>query len=268
MNAKVKTRDEGILGGANNRMTSAVPDHFSGGFAEERDGIRLSPIRMRSPSELRIDLQHSAKFKPLEGEEYDRLKADIKERGILVPLIARKDGTLFAGHNRHRAAIEIGLSTVPVQYIEDTLTPEQEREFVVKDNLFRRQLTATERASLLFELYPDEMDTVSISKGKNKGVNQKISGETGISEKTIQRSRVLASAAKEIAASKGREPVAEDFEEAQEEINARRRRTDAEKNAAKAIQQIDEMLSDNDSFAYVVKRLLPILRKHKEKLQQ
>jgi ParB-like chromosome segregation protein Spo0J len=96
------------------------------------------------------------KFFKEEGQDYfKKLTKDIQERGVIVPLIAKKDGTLLAGHNRYRIAKELGFPRVPVQYIESELSKDREVGFVIKDNLFRRQLSQTERESLYLELFPD-----------------------------------------------------------------------------------------------------------------
>lgn len=49
------------------------------------------------------------------------------------PIIANKGLTVLGGNMRLKACIEAGLETVPVQIID--LTPEQEREFIIKDNV-------------------------------------------------------------------------------------------------------------------------------------
>lgn len=46
-------------------------------------------------------------FKPLAEDEYEELKNSIKEKGILDPLIVKKENghfMVYAGHNRLRAA--------------------------------------------------------------------------------------------------------------------------------------------------------------------
>lgn len=122
---------------------------------EEINGIRLSAIRYVQVQELKENPINIEIFKQ-EGEGYfERLETDIKERGILVPLIASKEGYLLSGHNRLKVAIKLGLQTVPVQYVEEVLTPEQERNFLIKDNLFRRHLNQTEWVKIYEKLYPD-----------------------------------------------------------------------------------------------------------------
>ena len=51
----------------------------------------------------------------------------------LRPIVVNRDMVILGGNMRLRACIEAGLTTVPVVKALN-LTPEQEREFVVKDN--------------------------------------------------------------------------------------------------------------------------------------
>lgn len=91
-----------------------------------------------------------------ESEEYfANLTEDIRKRGIVVPLLAKRDGTLLAGHNRLEIAKRLGLKYVPVQYVQEQLSTEAEREFLIKDNLFRRQFSGNEWIEIYRRLVPN-----------------------------------------------------------------------------------------------------------------
>ena len=119
---------------------------------KQATGLPLSPVRRLSPGEVTLSKKNSKAFDPLSQPDFERLKADIAERGILVPLILKADKTLIAGHNRLRAVQALNKErgekgepplTVPVQYVETSLSPAQEKAFVIKDNLLRRCLLYT-----------------------------------------------------------------------------------------------------------------------------
>jgi len=59
--------------------------------------------------------------------------ASIKEFGFKSPIIADKDGVIVAGHTRLKAAIKLGIKSVPVIYADD-LTPEQIAAYRLADN--------------------------------------------------------------------------------------------------------------------------------------
>lgn len=170
---------------------------------KQATGLPLSPVRRLSPGEVTLSKKNSKAFDPLSKPEFERLKADIAERGIIVPLILKADKTLIAGHNRLRAAQDLGLETVPVQYVETSLSPAQEKAFVIKDNVIRRQLSAAQKEKLIMNLYGAEIhkDNRGGSRGNQHtggkiakssseplaNLAAKIADETGIAEGTAKR---------------------------------------------------------------------------------
>jgi hypothetical protein len=123
--------------------------------SSQRSAMNVTEVKQVSVHKLRIN-PSNAEFFPLEDEQrFEQLKNDIRERGIIVPLLAKKDDTLLAGHNRLKAALELGLEYVPVQYVQEQLSEEQEREFLIKDNLLRRQFSGSEWIAIYRKLYPN-----------------------------------------------------------------------------------------------------------------
>jgi hypothetical protein len=114
---------------------------------ESRYGLRLSDVVQEPLNKLRSNPLNEQLFDREETAYFEQLCADVQERGILVPLIAKADGTLLAGHNR--------LKVVPVQYVEEQLNADAERKFVINDNLLRRQLSNEQRIKLYQVLYPN-----------------------------------------------------------------------------------------------------------------
>lgn len=152
--------------------------------------IRLSDIIFIEIDKLHENTANTLYFKTEDPEKLRQLKKDIAERGILVPLIAKKDYTLLAGHNRLKIAKELNLVKVPVQIVENDLSETDERTFLIKDNLLRRQLSQDEWIELYKILFPNfEERITSID---NPLTNKEIAEQTGQSveavKKQIQRS--------------------------------------------------------------------------------
>ena len=59
---------------------------------------------------------------------------DFPEMLNLRPIVVNKDMVILGGNMRFKACIEAGIKEVPV-IIADNLTPEQENEFLIKDNV-------------------------------------------------------------------------------------------------------------------------------------
>lgn len=184
---------------------------------KQAEGLTLSPVRRLPRLEVVLSEKNQKAFAPLSEPDFERLKADIAERGIIVPLILKRDKTLIAGHNRLRAAEALGLESVPVQYVETELSPESETAFVIKDNLLRRQLTAEQKESLILSLYGGEIEKDNrggdrgnqytggkSGKSSSEPLPKRIERETGISEGTAKR--IIANARKKTLSDRTKSP--------------------------------------------------------------
>ncbi len=150
--------------------------HDSRTAAAVPDGVTISEtIYQVEPVDL-IPNPLNRFFREESPDYFERLTADIKERGIIVSLIAKRDGMLLAGHNRLKIALSLGLPRVPVQYVESELTAEQEKSFVIKDNLYRRQLTQQDRLNLYRILVADFDNKIRL---ETRGGDRKSSGSKG-----------------------------------------------------------------------------------------
>ena len=77
-------------------------------------------------------------------------KEDIRQNGIKVELHITKTNTILCGHQRWEIAKEIELKTVPCKIINiDESDKDKVKEYVIKDNLLRRQLTTEQKYNLI-----------------------------------------------------------------------------------------------------------------------
>ena len=73
----------------------------------------------------------------IKDDMFKKLVTSIKEFPEMLelrPLIIDEDNIVLGGNMRLKALNHLGISDVPVKKIEG-LTPEQKKEFIVKDNL-------------------------------------------------------------------------------------------------------------------------------------
>ncbi len=68
-----------------------------------------------------------------EGLPVTKVKASLKEYGWRQPIVVDKDMTIVVGHTRYQAALELGMTKVPV-HIADNLTPAQIKAYRIADN--------------------------------------------------------------------------------------------------------------------------------------
>jgi len=146
-------------------------------------------------------------FDLLKGTDYEALKNDIAKRGILNQLHVLPDGTVICGNQRLRAANELKIphTKIPVKVVGSVKTPEQIKEYVIKDNLLRRHLEPEKRAYLLDELsklYEVGRGGDVVSKDANmasleqEDVNEKTSEIVKLSPRTVARARAYVHAVK------------------------------------------------------------------------
>jgi site-specific DNA-methyltransferase (adenine-specific) len=126
-------------------------------------------------------------FENLRDADYEALKADIAKHGIKVALHILPDFTVICGHQRLRAARELGLETVPCE-IKNLRTDSEIQEWAIKDNLLRRQLTTEQRYLLyakLSELY--EVGQTRDDEGQFQSRDVKVTSREGdVSERTAR----------------------------------------------------------------------------------
>jgi len=122
-----------------------------------------------------IDLVHPNRYQPrilFPEEELEQLSRSIMEKGIIQPLLVRRDGTgyeIVAGERRFRAAKMAGLEKVPV--IVKTLQDEDLLETSIVENIQREDLNPMEEAQAYNRLMTQfhlTQDQVSNRVGKSR----------------------------------------------------------------------------------------------------
>lgn len=89
-------------------------------------------------------------FPLMEGEEFEELKKDIAENGLLHPIVLHPDGSILDGRNRYLACLAVGVEPI----YETWSGTGSLLAFVISQNIRRRQMTASQRAALAVEILP------------------------------------------------------------------------------------------------------------------
>lgn len=90
---------------------------------------------------------------PLSPDDYERLKADIAERGIMVPVEVDEDGEILDGHHRLQIARELDIDCPRV--VRPGMAEHEKRLHAVALNLARRHLTDAQKVLLGAAIEPD-----------------------------------------------------------------------------------------------------------------
>ena len=146
------------------------------GHEEEQQVDRVRLTRL-----LPIDQVHPGKFQPrrhFDEEALTALVESVRERGILQPLLVRKDPggapghasyEIIAGERRWRAAQLAGLHEVPV--LVRTLTDREALEIALIENIQRADLTPLEEAEgykRLMDEFEHTQEDLARSVGKSR----------------------------------------------------------------------------------------------------
>ena len=114
----------------------------------------------------------------LTADEYAELKADIKARGVMVPIEFDEQGNPLDGHHRLKICEELGINDYP-KVIRAGMTEEEKRTHARKLNMARRQLSQEQRRNLILEQLretPEKSD-------------RQIAASLGVSDKTVGSQR-------------------------------------------------------------------------------
>ena len=84
----------------------------------------------------------------LPTDEFEALKADIAERGIQYHVIQDENGDTLDGHQRERAAKELGIRNYPIKVLSG-LTDEEKWHFALSVNVKRRHLTRPQMRAII-----------------------------------------------------------------------------------------------------------------------
>src|SRR5258708_17215919 len=86
-----------------------------------------------------VEMRPIASIRPYENNPrlndaaVDAVAASIRAFGFRQPIVVDEDGVIVVGHTRYKAALTLGLATVPV-HVAVGLTPAQLKAYRIADN--------------------------------------------------------------------------------------------------------------------------------------
>jgi ParB/Sulfiredoxin domain len=107
--------------------------------------------------------------------EFEALKADIAERGVVVPIDVDETGEILDGHHRYRAWAELKKNEPPPTIVREGLSEREKRAFARKNNILRRHLTREQVRQLIAEQLKDSPDWA----------DNRVADELGVDGKTV-----------------------------------------------------------------------------------
>lgn len=130
----------------------------------------------------------------LSADEYAALSADIKARGVMVPVELDEAGAILDGHHRSAIAAELGIDCPTV--VRTGLSESAKREHVLKLNLLRRQLGPIAWAEAFRKLATER--GVRLGQGerndRTSATVAEVAAELGVAARTARHRLRMASA--------------------------------------------------------------------------
>ena len=81
-------------------------------------------------------------------DEYDAMKEDIAERGVMVPIEFDEGGNVLDGHHRLKICVELGIEDYP-KIVREGMSEPEKWTHARKLNMARRHLTREQRRDLI-----------------------------------------------------------------------------------------------------------------------
>lgn len=86
---------------------------------------------------LKVHPRNTEFFDDISGAEYEEFKNLIKEEGIISEIIVAPDMTIISGHQRYKAAKELGIKMIPIRIREDLIDEDKKLKVLLAANFGR-----------------------------------------------------------------------------------------------------------------------------------
>lgn len=154
----------------------------------------MSQITKISVNSLKVHPKNQEFFDDIDGEQYEKFKKSIQEDGIITPLIVAPDMTILSGHQRLKAAIDLGFTLVPVLIKEEVITEEDKLKKLLATNFGRLKNNPVKQGKVYSEyekLCGIKKGNNQFSIGQNVRTQEDIAKELGVDVRTVRRLKQL-----------------------------------------------------------------------------
>ncbi len=100
---------------------------------------------------LKVHPQNTEFFDDISGQDYEDFKKSIQEDGIISDIIVAPDMTIVSGHQRYKAAKELGIKMVPVQIREDLIDDDKKLRVLLAANFGRKKNSEAKKRKIAVE---------------------------------------------------------------------------------------------------------------------
>ena len=142
---------------------------------------------------LKVHPRNQEFFDDISGQDYENFKMSIQEEGIITPIIVAPDMTIISGHQRYKAAKDLGIKMVPVCIREDLIDEDKKLRVLLAANFGRTENDEAKQRKVIVEYvrlcgYKNGGDRKSECQlGTLKLSLREIATQLGTSERNLKR---------------------------------------------------------------------------------
>lgn len=100
---------------------------------------------------LKVHPRNQEFFDDISGQDYENFKMSIQEEGIITPIIVAPDMTIISGHQRYKAAKDLGIKIVPVCIREDLIDEDKKLKVLLAANFGRTENDEAKQRKVIVE---------------------------------------------------------------------------------------------------------------------
>ena len=140
---------------------------------------------------LKIHPRNTEFFDDISGKEYEEFKHSIQEEGIISEVIVSPDMTIISGHQRYKAAKELGIAMIPIRIREDLIDEDKKLKVLLAANFGRSKNNESKQRKVAVEYvklcgYKQGGDRKSNCQNGALKLSE-IASQLGTSERNLQR---------------------------------------------------------------------------------
>ena len=142
---------------------------------------------------LKVHPRNQEFFDDISGQDYENFKKSISEEGIISEIIVAPDMTIISGHQRYKAAKDLGMKMVPIRIREDLIDEDKKLKVLLAANFGRTKNDEAKQRKVAVEYvklcgYKNGGDRKSEGQlGTLKLSLREIATQLGTSERNLKR---------------------------------------------------------------------------------
>lgn len=143
-------------------------------------------------NELKPHPRNNEFFDDMTGDAWEAFKESIKTSGIIEPIVVTKDMIIVSGHQRYKAAKELGIKMIPIRIREDLIDEDKKLKVLLAANFGRSKNDDAKQRKVAVEYvrlcgYKNGENQWGCQVGTPKLSIEEIAKQLGTSKRDLQR---------------------------------------------------------------------------------